>query len=170
MTIDIAQKLLPNILTMLAQLGATFVIFLMYRKYLHEPVQKYLEKRSNLIESEVKEAEALKLESVNLKEKTQEEYGVAMERLKKIEADMLADAEYKRKAIIDSAQDDIDRKHNQLKQEYAQEKKRLYSEVQDYMLEVAVDVNRRVLEDTAIDQTNMMTALEKELNAYDSKH
>ena len=170
MTIDIAQKLMPNLLTMAAQLGATFVIFLMYKKYLHEPVQEYLEKRSELIESEVKEAEALKLESRKLKEEQRHEYVVAMERLKKIEGDMMTDAEAKRKDIIASAQVEIDRRQAALQKEYELEKKKLYTEVQQYMLEVAVDVNRKVLQDATLNDTKMMDDLAKEMNAYDYKH
>ncbi|UPU39896.1 hypothetical protein MX850_04195 [Erysipelothrix sp. Poltava] len=57
-----------------------------------------------------------------------------------------------------------------LQKEYELEKKKLYTEVQQYMLEVAVDVNRKVLQDAALNDTKMMDDLAKEMNAYDYKH
>ncbi|MDE8087945.1 hypothetical protein PT077_09100 [Erysipelothrix rhusiopathiae] len=46
----------------------------------------------------------------------------------------------------------------------------LFFQTQQYMLEVAVDVNRKVLQDAALNDTKMMDDLAKEMNAYDYKH
>ncbi len=168
--LDIAAKLMPNIATIVVQLLATGVIYLMYKKYLHEPVHRYLTARKEHIHAELSEAEALRKSSEAMKVTTKEEYDEAMHRIKNVEEEMLRQAEKRRKAIIDSAQDEIDRRQLQLEQDLASERERLYEEVQTYLLEVAVDVNRKVLEDVDIDNAYMIEALEKEMDAHDYKH
>ena len=170
MTIDIAGKLVPNIITMVVQLLATGVIYLLYRKYLHEPVHKYLTERADLIESELTEAEALRIDSEHKQTKAVQEYQEAMEKIKAIEAQMIQDAQAQKKAIIASAQTEIDRREAQLEQDYQEERAALYREAQQYVLEVAVDVNRKVLENMTIDDSQMIDALEKEMNAHDYQH
>ncbi|CAM3601664.1 ATP synthase F0 subunit B [Erysipelothrix urinaevulpis] len=170
MDIDIANLLFPNIVTMIVQLLATGVIFLMYRKYLNEPVQDYLEKRADLIESEVTEAQALRINAEQTSVKALDEYQEAMERIKTIEADMIHDAQARKKEIIASAQVEIDRREAQLEQDYQEEREALFNEAQQYVLEAAVEVNRKVLEDIQIDQAQMVKALEKEMDSHDYKH
>ena len=51
-----------------------------------------------------------------------------------------------------------------------EERENLYREARQYVLEVAVDVNRKVLEDITVDDAQMIDALEKEMNAHDYKH
>ena len=170
MDIDIANLLFPNIITMIVQLLATGVIYLMYRKYLSVPVHDYLEKRAELIESEVTEAEVLRVNAEQTNAKALNEYQEAMEKIKTIEADMIHDAQARKKEIIASAQVEIDRREAQLEQDYQEERKALFNEAQQYVLEAAVEVNRKVLEDINIDQTQMVKALEKEMESHDYKH
>lgn len=169
MDLNIKELLFPNPWTMLAQLCATFIIYLLYKKFLHEPVQAYLAKRADRIVSEVKEAETLKADAQAMHAKTQEEYASAMTRLKSVEATMLEDATKEKQAIIDSAQDEINALKNNLEKQYETEKSRLYGEVSNYMLEAAVAVNKKVLEGTQFDSTQMVDDLEKEMKSYDHK-
>ncbi|CAM4235367.1 ATP synthase F0 subunit B [Erysipelothrix inopinata] len=170
MDLNIAEKLFPQIATMLAQLGATFVIYLMYRKYLYEPVQKYLDKRATVMEEEMDEAKKLKEESLRIKEQSDEAYVVAMDKLKEVEKTMLAQAEKERAAIVESAQDEIRRQENQLKQDFEQDKKMFYKEMSQYLLETAVSVNQKVLEDQDIDSDTLIPDFQKELRNYDHQH
>lgn len=168
--LDIAEKLMPNILTIIVQLMATGVIYLMYKKHLHEPAQNYLAKRKEYIASELIEAEALKLNSQEMEVASKKEYQEAMERIKKAEQDMIREAEKKKKSIVASAQDEIDRRRLKIEQDLQEERENLYREARQYVLEVAVDVNRKVLEDITVDDAQMIDALEKEMNAHDYKH
>lgn len=168
--LDIAEKLMPNILTIVVQLCATYVIYVMYKKHLHEPVQAYLAKRKAYLATEVEDAQALKAASIERDEASQAAYQEAMLRIKKAEQDMIYEAEAKKKSIIASAQDEIDRRTQQIEQDLAEQRENLYREARQYVLEVAVDVNRKVLEDVDIDNAQMIDALEKEMNAHDYKH
>lgn len=170
MDIDIANKLFPNIVTVAVQLLATGVIYLLYKKFLHEPVHAYLTKRAELIDSELSEAEALRSSAKHKNEQAVIEYQEAMERIKANENQMIQEAQAQKKAIIASAQTEIDRREAQLEQDYQEERTALYREVQQHVLEVAVDVNRKVLQDMTIDDSQMVDALEKEMDAHDYKH
>ena len=72
MDIPIAEKLIPNLLTMAAQLCATGVIYLLYMKFLQEPVSKYLDARAEKMESDLKDAQASKESSHKILEETKE--------------------------------------------------------------------------------------------------
>lgn len=170
MDIDIANLLFPNIATVIVQLLATGVIYLLYKRYLHEPVQKYLTKRADLIASELTEAEAMRDSAKHKNASAISEYQEAMDKIKDVEKQMISDAQAQKKTIIASAQTEIDRREAQLEQDYQEERAALYREAQQYVLEVAVDVNRKVLENVAVDDTEMMDALAKEMNAHDYKH
>lgn len=170
MDIDIANLLFPNIVTVIVQLLATGVIYLLYKKYLHEPVQKYLTTRADLIASELSEAEAMRDSAVHKNAKAVKEYQEAMDKIKDVEKQMIKDAQAQKKTIIASAQVEIDRREAQLEQDFQEERAALYREAQQYVLEVAVDLNRKVLENVTVDDTQMMDALAKEMNAHDYKH
>lgn len=170
MDIDIANLLFPNIVTVIVQLLATGVIYLLYKRYLHEPVQTYLTNRANLIASELQEAEAMRDSAKHKNIKAISEYQEAMDKIKVVEQQMIKDAQAQKKSIIASAQTEIDRRQAQLEQNFQEERAALYREAQQYVLEVAVDVNRKVLANVAVDDTQMMDALAKEMNAHDYKH
>ncbi|CAM4242543.1 ATP synthase F0 subunit B [Erysipelothrix aquatica] len=170
MNLDIAAKLMPDPWTMAAQLAATFVIYIMYRKYLHEPVQKYLDARAERMAEEMKEAEAYRMEAKTMSAQAQEAYSESMDKLKIVEADMLRDAENKKQAIIDSAQEEIENEKIKMAEALKNEKAALYREVSTYMLDTAVAVNRKVLSERELDHSSMLQDLEKEMEAYDHKH
>ena len=53
LNIDIQGNLLPNLLTMITQLLATLLIFLMFKKFLWKPVREILAKRSSAMQGEL---------------------------------------------------------------------------------------------------------------------
>ncbi|QIK69733.1 ATP synthase F0 subunit B [Erysipelothrix sp. HDW6C] len=170
MDLDIAQKLMPNLLTMAAQLGATYVIYLMYKKYLHEPVQKFLDMRAEAIANEVTAAQQLKEESLAMREQSAEDYEIAIEKLKRVEQEMLAEANRERQAIVASAQDDIQAQKQALIDAFEIEKQTLFDDVSDQVLSLAVAVNRKVISQHEYENETMINDLEKEIRKHHVKH
>lgn len=166
MNIDIAEKLIPQALTMLAQLCATGIIFVMYRKYLHEPVMNYLDKRSLKMQTDLQDAERLKEEGLLLREKAKEEHASVVNNAKTLESQMLEVARQERQAIIDSAQDAIDAQRKRLEADFVQERQDLYDEVSSQMVSLAVDVNRKVLADIEFDHASMVQDIEKAMKDH----
>ena len=57
---SIEAKLIPNIWAFLVQLLAFIVLIIVVTKFAYKPVRKYLDKRSQILNDERKEAEELK--------------------------------------------------------------------------------------------------------------
>jgi F-type H+-transporting ATPase subunit b len=49
---DISEQLFPNLITILVQLCATGVIFIMYKKYLHQIVLDFIDKKADAFQKE----------------------------------------------------------------------------------------------------------------------
>lgn len=167
MNIPIDEKLIPQILTMLAQLCATGVIFIMYKKYMHEPVMKFLDARAEKMQSDLADAEVLKQESLELREKAKKEHESVVSGAKALELQMLEGAKKERQSIIDSAQDSINAQRKRLEDDFKQERQDLYSEVSSKMVGLAVDVNRKVLHDVNFDHDSMIKDIEKAMANHD---
>ncbi len=161
MNIDIASKLIPKILTMLAQLCATGVIFALYRKYLHQPVLEYLDARALKMATDLSDAALLKEESITLKEEALLAQKEIMLRSKSLEEKMRLSAMNERQAIIDSAQDEIiaQRKSNQAILE--QERETLLRNQNKEILDMALIVNQKILQDYDFDHDNAVAEIEK---------
>ena len=60
---SIEAKLIPNIWAFLVQLFAFIILIIVVTKFAYKPVRKYLDKRSELLTNERKEAEELNLKA-----------------------------------------------------------------------------------------------------------
>ncbi|WZU02475.1 hypothetical protein MGH68_05800 [Erysipelothrix sp. D19-032] len=75
------------------------------------------------------------MEAKTMSAQAQEAYSESMDKLKIVEADMLRDAENKKQAIIDSAQEEIENEKIKMAEALKNEKAALYREVSTYMLD-----------------------------------
>lgn len=163
MDIDIAQKLIPNLMTMAAQLAATFVIFLMYKKFLHTPVQAYLDARAQKMNDDLADAQALKLEGKALRDQARIAQQELFTKTKGLEEQMLLSAEKERKAIIDSAQDEILAQRAQNERQLKLEREAMELAARSQVLDLAVMINQKVLEEKEFDHSEVLKGLEKAL-------
>ena len=170
MNVDILEKLIPNILTMITQLAATGVIFIMYKKYLHSPVMDYLDAREEAREKELQEAEASKKEAKYLQDKTKLEYEEAHREIASLRDNMLSEARLEKEKIIESAKVEIQQLKDRNDQILKSERERLYEEVNAHLLEVASDINQKVLSDYSFNEDEMLDALQKEMVNHDYQH
>lgn len=167
---DIAGKLFPNLVTVITQLVATGIIYLMYKKFLHNAVLNYLNKREEFMLAEVQAATIQREEAEALKEQQTEDYKEAKAQLEVVKAEMLKTAQEQRDDIVKAGQVEVERRKLELELELESEKKRMVSEIEDYVLNVAIEVNRKVLSGIKIDQKDMIDNLEKEISSHDIKH
>lgn len=170
MDFDVVSKLFPNILTMITQLAATAIIFMLYKKFLHEPVLAYLDKRKELVSEELASAKTLNQEAFENKKLSESEYSKIHLELAKMREDMIKDAKRERDAIVASAQVEIDRLKDANTRALESEKKALYAEVDKYIFDVASLVNKRVLEDMSFNEADMLKALAKEIDSDEYQH
>lgn len=170
MDIDIAEKLIPNLLTMLAQLCATGILFFLYKKYVHSWVLNYLAKK----EAKLKEAEELaaeveskarqqerELEAQRLQMKaSMEKMQESMERsLQEERTQMLAQTKAENKRLSEQAQQQIER-----------DKKQMQKDVEEYAVGLAMTLTERVLENYELSEQTILNALKLEMSRIHEKN
>lgn len=160
MNIDIAGKLIPNIMTVAAQLCATFVIYLLYKKFLHEPVMSYLDARADKMVDDLALAAANKEESHALLEEAKITQRELMQKSKVLEEQMRASAMKERQEIIDSAQDEIQAQRDRNQALYEEERQELLKSQNKYILEMALLLNEKVLLDHEFNHDDALQDLE----------
>ena len=152
---SIEAKLIPNIWAFLVQLFAFIILIIVVTKFAYKPVRKYLDKRSELLTSERKEAEEL-----NLKAKEN-----LYESEKKL-ADIRKDAS---KIIEDAKEKGKVEKEKLLKEatlEANKVKENAYKAIEEEKAKAAKDIKENIV-DVAFSMSSKI--LEREVNEEDNK-
>ncbi len=143
---DILGQLVPNPLTMIVQLCATFVlVFLMY-KLAYKPIKNILDKRSEYEQSRLTDADKLKKEYEDLRAKAENEINDAKINAKKIISDaqdegnrlknnLIDEGKLKSQQIIDEAQNNI-----------ALQKDKMLDEMHGEIVDVAMSAAEKILQ------------------------
>lgn len=168
MGIDIAENLFPNILTLLTQLAATFVIYKMYKKFLHESVVDYLERRQEKMATDMAEADAARKDAAIMKEQVKVEYDKSFAELEVLKKQLIHEANLKKAEIIKEADIEVENMRKRNEQALERDRKEMYKEVNDHVLSVATELNRKVLENMTFDESEVLNELAKELDEYDA--
>ncbi|NTW96376.1 MAG: F0F1 ATP synthase subunit B [Erysipelotrichaceae bacterium] len=147
LNIDILTKLFPDLITMVAQLGATGLLLFGFKKYLWKPMTAYLEKRAEAEDSALRMAdEANKLAQVNLahSEMNLSETSVQVntmieqgkEEARRIKEKLLSDAKAEADGKLDAARREIEH-----------EKLQLRKDIEKEIIDVALVAAKRLMED-----------------------
>lgn len=161
---DIKELLFPNILTILVQLCATGVIFLVYKKYLHAPVLKIMDKKADDFQAAYTEIEKLNQQQASDKIKFEEEKASQLDALERSKQMMLKDIESTREKLVKETNTDILRMKKQASDSIEKEKEAMLKEVEKEIVDVAYVMTEKVLEGYRFDETEMLQALEKEMD------
>lgn len=162
--VDILDKLMPNLQTLITQLIATGIIFLIYRKFLHQPVLNFLDKqKEGLREAELHieavEEEAKKREEALKKER--EEAVASFERMRKVSRQEISD---EREKMLAEARAESERITAQANERIEQAREEMVKEIEEYALQLAVSVNKRVLSDIDVSEEATLSSLQKEMD------
>ena len=161
---DIKELLFPNVLTVLVQLCSTGVIFLLYKKYLHEPVLKILDKKAEDYQSAYTEIQKLNQQQVLERQKFENEKASQQDALERSKQRMLQDIEAMREQLIDETNQDITRMKHQATEAIRKEKEAMLKEVEQELVSVAYGMTEKVLEGYRFDEEEMLSALAKEMD------
>ncbi len=145
--ISVIENLLPNPLTVITQLCATLVMFLVLKKLVWKPVTEIMNKRTEYEQGLLRNAEALKAENEKLKneleEKVREANEQAQQTIEKAQAEgimirdeLVKEGREKSKQLINEAEANIKR-----------EKTRMYEEMHDSIVEVALSATEKMLDE-----------------------
>ena len=143
---DVLGQLLPNPLTMLAQLCATAVLFFLMYKLAYKPVKKIMDTRSEYEQTRLSDADKLKKEYEDLHAKAEKEINDAKNKAKQIVSDaqdegnrvknnLIDEGKLKSQQIIDDAQNNI-----------ALQKNKMLDEMHGEIVDVALSAAEKILQ------------------------
>lgn len=162
--LDIEKLLIPNIITILVQLSATGVIFLLYRKYLHNPVLNILDKKAADFQSAYKEIEAMNQQQILDRENFEADRASQKETLERSKAMMLKDIEDMRDQLLAETRAEVERLKKNATDSIQREKESMLKEVENEIVNVAYVMTEKVLEGYRFDEQEMLNALTKEMD------
>lgn len=144
--INIADKLFPNLFTMITQLISTGILFYFFKKFLYGPLQTYLAKRATFIESNINEAKDMNAkaklhmeESEKLAKAGALEYRDVVERAKQ-------DAQVQATKIIEEAKQTANKRLEQAEKQIESERQKAEYEMRQEMVEIAMEATKKVVQ------------------------
>jgi|SRR5690625_566347 F-type H+-transporting ATPase subunit b len=167
--LDIADKLFPNLLTLLTQLAATGVLYLVYRKYLHQPVMNYLDRQAEELNEAQNYAKSVEEEAQVKTQALEKEHEEKVEQLRRAQQAMEAEAERERDKILEQAAYEKELMLEQAQNEIEIQRAELIAEVEDYLLDVALNLTERTLENYEYDEAEVYQSLEVELEQMNNE-
>ena len=167
--LDIADKLFPNLLTLLTQLAATGVLYLVYRKYLHQPVMNYLDRQAEELNEAQNYAKSVEEEAQVKTQALEKEHEEKVEQLRRAQQAMEAEAERERDKILEQATYEKELMLEQAQNEIEIQRAELIAEVEDYLLDVALNLTERTLENYEYDEAEVYQSLEVELEQMNNE-
>lgn len=161
--VDIAEKLFPNLLTFLTQLAATGIIYLLYRKFVHEHVMNYLDKQADELSTAQNYAKEVEEEATAKSRELDAEYEKRIEQLRRSEEMMRKEAQQERAAIIRRAEEEREVLLQNAHIEIEKDREVLLREVEKHVLDLAVNVTERTLQSYSYDDEELFKVLESEM-------
>ena len=144
---DIAAKLFPNPTTMIVQLCSTAIMLLLFKKYLWNYVLEFFQKRADFIEGNINDAKAKN-------EKASEYLLEAAKQYKEIIDQAKEDAVKAKSKIMDEANKQAQEKIEQARHEIESEKLAAQDEMKKEIVEVAVEVATKVMDQNMNTEAN----------------
>ena len=145
--IDVLENLMPNVLTVVTQLCATLVMFLLLKKFAWEPVKKIMAARSAYEQERLEEAERLKQENMELRaqmdkqladanRKAQETIQNAQLEGQRMKDTLVSEGRERSKQLIDEAEHSI-----------KLERSKMLDEMHEEILDAALSATEKMLND-----------------------
>ena len=161
--VDIAEKLFPNLLTLLTQLAATGIIYLLYKKYVHEHVMAYLDKQAAELSAAQNYAKEVEEEAAKKSNALDADYEKRTEQLRRSEELMRKEAQQEREEILKRAEEEKEVILRSARIEIDKDREALLREVERHVLDLAVNVTERTLESYSYDEEELFKVLESEM-------
>lgn len=162
MEFNIDTQLFPNIWTLLAQWGATFILYLVFKKYLYKPVVNLLDKRSMKMQEDLAEAKAARELAQAQHQKAQETYQQAVETGQQMVDESRREAETLKSDIVKEAKAQANHQIEMAQSQIEGQRKQMLQSVQDEVVEVAMMATHKLLE-KEVDEKSQREAINQML-------
>ena len=149
MNLDIKELLMPNVWTLLTQLGATIVLFFVAKKFLWKPVQKMLDQRAELLQSKLLEVDEQKEGLDYLIKDAKSQVIKAKQAADEIIEHAVKDAEVIKKEALEEANAAAELKLQKLQEDIEFEQLKLRENMYNEMVEISLDVATKLMNEKA---------------------
>lgn len=161
--VDIAEKLFPNLLTLLTQLASTGVLYWLYRKYLHEPVVEFFDRQANKMTEAEDYAEEVQKRAEENEQEVAEQRQASLQQIETTKSKMMEEAERQRQELINQANEEKGQIVEDGRRQIEDERTKMVTEVEDHLVTVAMLMSQRALENYEVSDEQSLHSLEKEL-------
>ena len=131
--------------TIVIQLINLFIQVLLFKKLLYKPVMNVLEKRQNLVDAPIKEAENAKKEALELKDQYEQSLAGASEEASRIIKEATTTANAKSEKIVNDAVAEAAAIKQQTEVEVEQQKKRAIAGAKEEIGSMAMGIASKVI-------------------------
>ena len=143
---SIAQAFALDPWNLLTQLLAFVVLVILVIVVGYKPAKKYLDKRKEYINGELKNAEDQNKSAKENFDKSAKEIATSHKEAMKIVDDAKNSANIEKGKIIDEANDEIAKMKNEASKSIEQEKAKSYNDVKKHIIDLTIDASSKVLE------------------------
>jgi F-type H+-transporting ATPase subunit b len=152
--INVAEKLFPDLTTILVQLAATGVMLLFFRKFLWGPMQEYFAKRSQMIETNIKDAKEMQEKAKVFVEESELQSRQAAIEYCDILEQAKQDAMHTKETMLADVQKEAKEKRKQAEIEIEAQKEIAKREMKEEIIQVALDAASKIMDKEMDKETN----------------
>ncbi len=154
MEFDVMGKLFPNALTMVIQLCATGVLFYWFRRLLWQPTKNYLNKRSELADSQLREADQANQKAKQLQEQANAALLEAAKEAHALVERGKEEGQRVREQLSKDGKQAADLKLQAALREITYQRQQMQDSIQNEIVDVALLAARKLIEDKFDEETD----------------
>lgn len=152
---SIIDKLIPSgIWPFIAQLLSTFVMILIVKRFLYQPIKNILVQRANFVKKTLDDAIAREKQAQVLKLALESETKKVQSSLKTLREEALEEIETTKAQLLSDAQNQANRIKDKATQEISQAKSQALQDIEREIVGVALDASKKVLQRELTKQDN----------------
>ena len=144
--IDVLSQLMPNILTVITQLCATAVLFLLMYKLAWQPVKKILDDRSEYEEKRLTDAEALKNKNEQLNAEASQQIEEANVQAQQIIFHAQEEGQKLKEAIIEEGRQKSQQLVEDAQRNITLEKNKMLEDMHEEVVDIALSAAEKLLQ------------------------
>ena len=144
--LDILELLVPNVKTLITQLCATAILFLLMYKLAWKPVKKILDTRANHEQGKLDEANKVAEENKKLNEEANKRIADAKIEAEHIVEDAKNESETMRNDIIAQSKREASNYIEKAQADIARQKDQMINEMHDQIVDVTIEATEKMLQ------------------------
>ncbi len=152
--IDLLSKLIPNILTIITQLCATAILFMLMKKFAWGPVKNILAERSKYEQERLTEADRLRKESAELKAEAEHELQEASVKAQQTIKDARSEAERLKESLINEGKERSQQLIDEAQKDIELQKAKMMEEMHKDIVNVAINTTSKMLGEKVDDKSD----------------